>query len=115
MNTATVQAHLEYEDHFVGLSCRQQNLYVICDNGADTWVIGNAWTILDEDSICHANLVAFDPDKMKKLGCLIVTATTMVTTQNGQKVTIIVCDAVYNKGSPISLCSKYQTCESSIN
>ncbi len=94
--------------------CGQQSLYVICNNGANTWVISDGWMILDEDPICCTNLVAFDPDKMKKLGCPIVTATTTVTAQNGKKVAIIVCNTVYNKGSPISLCSKYQTCEAGI-
>jgi len=72
-------------------------------------VIGDGWTILDEDPICRTNLVAFDPEKMKKLGCPIVTATMTITMQNGQRIAIIVGDAVYNKGSPILLCSKYQT------
>jgi len=113
MNTVTVCVHLEYEERFAGLT-HGHNLYVICDNGADTWVIGDGWTILDEDPNRRANLVAFDPEKMKKLGCPIVTATTTIVAQNGQWIAIIIRDAVYNKGSPISLCSEFQTWEAGI-
>jgi len=40
-NTFTVQAHLEYKDCFAGVSQNQCDCYIICDNGADTWVIGD--------------------------------------------------------------------------
>ncbi len=110
--TIMVQAHLEYKDCFAGISCNQHNHYIICDNGADTWVIGDGWTILDKDPIHTANIVAFDPAKMCKNGCLIVTAATRgltVKDADGNLIMIVVCDAVLNKGSPISLCSKFQT------
>jgi len=110
-----VQAHLEYEDHFAGISQSQHDCYIICDNSADTWVIGDGWTILDKDPICKANLVTSDPDKMHKNGCLIVTVATMVKDADGNLITIVVCDVVLNKGSPITLCSKFQTWESGVS
>jgi len=66
-NTIMVKAHLEYKDCFAGLSHNQCDCYIICNNGADTWVIGNGWTILDEDPIQTTNLVTFDPKKMCKM------------------------------------------------
>jgi len=62
-----------------------------------------------------ANLVAFDPAKMHKNGCLIVTVATMVRDKNGNLITIVVCNAVLNKGSPITLCSEFQTQESGVS
>jgi len=110
-----VKAHLEYEDRFSGLSHNQHDRYIICDNGANTWEIGDGWTILDKDPIWTANLVAFDPEKMRKNGCPIVTAATTVKDTNGNLITIVVCDAVLNKGSPITLCSEFQTRESGMS
>ncbi len=114
-NMITVQAHLEYEDHFVGISQNQCNCYIICDNGADTWVIGDGWTILNEDPICTASLVTFDPAKMRKNGCLIVTAATTVKDADGNLIMIMVHDVVLNKGSPITLGSEFQTRESGVS
>jgi len=115
LNTIMVQAHLEYKDHFMGLSQNQCNQCIICDNGADTWVISDGWTILDKDPICMANLVAFDPAKMCKNGCPIVTASTTVKDANGNLIMIVVHDTVHKKGSPITLCSKFQTHESGVS
>jgi len=109
LNTVTVHAHLEYEDHFAGTTHGINNHYIICNNGANTWVIGEGWNIIDRDPIRQANLIAFDPDKLCKLGCPIITASTTVRDQNGHLTRIVVRDAVYNQGSPISLCSEFQT------
>jgi len=111
-NTITVQAHLEYEDRFAGFSRNQRDRYIICDNGADTWVIGDGWTILEEDPIRTANLVAFDPEKMRKNGCPIVTAATTIKDANGSIITIVIHNAVHNKDT---FCSEFQTQESGIS
>jgi len=112
MNTFMVQAHLEYKDHFARTIGSEQANYIILDSGTDTYVIGShSWTILDTDPICTANLVAFDANKMRKPNCPIITAMTKVQTVLGQEILWIVRDAVYNKGSTISLASEYQSCE----
>jgi len=89
-NTITIKAHLEYEERFMGLTHNHHDRYITCDNGADTWVIGDGWTILEEDPIRTANLVAFDPDKMRKNGCPIVMVATTVKDAHGNFITIIV-------------------------
>jgi len=103
-----VQAHLEYKDCFAGISCNQCNHYIICDNGANTWVIGDGWTILDKDPICTANLVTFDPAKMCKNGCPIVTAATTVKDADGNLITIMVCVWCSTKGDPYCYALNYR-------
>jgi len=100
LNTMTVHAHLEYKDHFAGIAQGKNKNYIICNNGADTWVISEGWNIIDRDPIHCANLIAFDPNKLCKLGCLIITGSTTIMNQNGQLTRIIVWDAMYNQGSP---------------
>jgi len=106
-----VQAHLENADRLIGLAHDGQS-YTISDSGADTYVIcEKGWAILEVDPIHTANLVAFDPTKMQKPGCLIITAATVLKDWTGQRLLWIVRDAVYNKGGDVSLMSEFQTCE----
>jgi len=73
----TVHVHLEYDDHFIGVSKQEPNHHIISDSSRDTYIIGcYGWKELACDLLQMANLVTFDPSKMHKAHCPIVTAAT---------------------------------------
>jgi hypothetical protein len=82
-------------------------LYCISDVGADTTIVGDGWIVIGF-SCRHVNLIGFNHKAAKKKNLSICSAIMVIKTPNG-KVMLKAHEGVHNKGSQISLLSKFQT------
>ena len=80
----------------------------ITDDGADTSVIGQGWSIISQDPFCKATVVGFDHQAAQKTGLPIVTAVTAVDLPNNTIVLVQIGEAIYNSRAQHSLLSEFQ-------
>jgi hypothetical protein len=83
--------------------------YTISDAGADATIVGDGWYIGEYMEHRKANIVGFDETIAQKNGLPIVTAYCVVVIPDGTRVLLRAYEAVYNKGSAVSLLSEYQS------
>jgi hypothetical protein len=85
------------------------------DDGADTCVVGDGWKIITRSTPKrYANLVGYDEHSTKKRHLKIVSADSIVTTNDDERVILRVHEAVSNPGSAMTLLSEYQMRENGI-
>ena len=102
-----VRAHTDFYEVIARL-CKGENTTIsTTDNGADTCVVGNGWAVFIKTDR-KANLVGFDSHYARKKGLPIVTADTVVKTQDGTEIILRAHETVYNEGSPTTLISEFQ-------
>jgi hypothetical protein len=105
--TTNVRAHVEFYDVIARLVKGSNVTVSTTDNGADTCVVGNGWSVFLATGR-KANLVGFDSNFARKKGLPIVTADTVVLTEKKKEVIIRAHETVYNEGSPTTLISEFQ-------
>jgi hypothetical protein len=103
-----VRCHLEYVDHLALLSHSQALSYATADSGADTNVLGQEWLIVSTDPIKKINLVGFDAAYARKRGLSIVTADTIVPTEDGDETILRASQSFSNPSTSTTLLSEVQ-------
>ena len=68
----------------------------ITDDGADTSVIGQGWSIISQDPFCKATVVGFDHQAAQKTELPIVTAVTAIDLPDNTTVLVQIGEAIYN-------------------
>jgi hypothetical protein len=85
------------------------------DDGADTCVMGDGWKIMETtDPQRYANLVGYDENSTRKRHLKIITANSLATTDNDERIILCVHEAVNNPGSKTTLLSEFQMRENGI-
>jgi hypothetical protein len=102
-----IRANLQNAERTFGVS---NKIFGVSDGGADAWVLGLLAKVVHETGR-HARLVGYDPVTTRSGKCPIVSAYLKVKTNLGRHVLLLVNEAVYNAGSPVTLGSEYQTRE----
>jgi hypothetical protein len=80
-----VCCHTEYIDRIAQLVDSDATSIATVDSGADTNILGRGWLIVSEDPFRRINLVGFDAAHTQKRGLRLVTADTIVMTEDGQE------------------------------
>ncbi len=104
-----INIKFEYVRMCNNLNVGQDNTHVmICDNGADTSVIGKGWHIAYKHQTRKANVVGFDEKCAFKSKLDIVTALAVVEPPGGYKFFVEISEAVHNPTAEHSLLSELQ-------
>jgi hypothetical protein len=98
-----VRCHTEYFD-CIGHS--EASSIATVDSDADTNVLGRDWLIVSEDPLRRINLIGFDAAYAQKRGLLLVTADTIVMTEDGQEVILRAHQSVSNPLTRTTLLSE---------
>ena len=106
MTNTVVKAHVEY--CHVNLLRTDGQFITVSDSGADSWVIGKGWKVLDYLNKT-VDLVGFDKKYAKKMNLPVVHAAATIKTQDGELFLGIVHNAVHNETCTTTLLSESQT------
>jgi hypothetical protein len=102
-SSEAVRCHTEYFD-CIGHS--EASSIATVDSDADTNVLGRDWLIVSEDPLRRINLIGFDAAYAQKRVLLLVTADTIVMTEDGQEVILRAHQSVSNPLTRTTLLSE---------
>jgi hypothetical protein len=103
-----VRCNGEYEEVLANLSKATNEAYATTHSGADTNVLGKEWRIQAVDPVRRVNLVGFDAAYARKKGLSIVTADTIVRTDEGCDIILRAYQSVSNPSTSTALLAENQ-------